>query len=112
MKHRLVEATEQRMTTLVLPKRTAQILRELTGETRPGVALDIAVRDAFAYQQLYVQSGLERFEEKYGVPFEQYRRRWETEDDEADYTWEAEQDFLEWEALITRKQRLDGLQIG
>ena len=100
------------MTTLVLPKQTAQVLHALTGELRPGIALSLTVRDAFAYQLERVEAGLMRFEEKYGVPFEQYKQRWEAEENEAGYSWDAERDFLEWEAFVTRKQRLDGLQIG
>lgn len=41
------------------------------------------------------------------MPFEAYKQVWETEDREEHYTYEAEQDYLQWEALITRRKRLD-----
>ena len=41
------------------------------------------------------------------MPFETYKQMWETEDLEDHYTYEAEQDYLEWEALVTRRKRLE-----
>jgi hypothetical protein len=46
------------------------------------------------------------------MPFEEYRRRWETTDAPADYAFESERDYLEWEALITRKARLEKMRAG
>ncbi len=40
------------------------------------------------------------------MSFDEYRQRWEAEDRDEDYRWETEQDFLQWEALVTRKRRL------
>ncbi len=99
------------MTTLALPKTTTQALRELTGESRPDVALLLTLRDALAYQLARLEDKLQSFENKYGMPFAKYRQQWETEDREEDYQWEVEQDYLEWEALITRKERLEGVSL-
>jgi hypothetical protein len=41
------------------------------------------------------------------MSFEEYRQRWESEDRDDDYRWETERDYLEWEALVTRKRRLE-----
>ena len=94
------------MSTLVLPKGTAQALRELTGETRPEAALLLVLRDALAYRLEQIKKELQAFEAKYHMTFNEYRQRWESEDRPEDYQWEAERDYLEWEALITRKRRL------
>ncbi len=95
------------MTTVLLPKQTTQVLRDLTGEVRPEAALLLVLRDAFAYHLEQLQQQLQTFEHKYGMSFEEYRQRWESIDQPDDYTWEAERDYLEWEALFTRKQRLE-----
>jgi hypothetical protein len=97
------------MTTLVLPKGTVQVLRDLTGESRPDVALLLVLRDALAHRLEHIDAESRAFETKYGISFDEYRHRWETEDRDEDYRWEAEKDFLEWEALVTRKRRLEGL---
>ena len=95
------------MSTLVLPKSTTQALRDLTGEVRPDAALLLALRDAFTYRLEQIQRQLQPFETKYGMSFAEYRQRWESEDRPEDYTWDAERDYLEWEALMTRKHRLE-----
>jgi hypothetical protein len=43
------------------------------------------------------------------VPFDEYKRLWETEDRSEHYTYEVEMDYLEWEALVTRQKRLEGV---
>ncbi len=95
------------MTGVVLPKRTIRALHEITGESRPDVALVLILKDAIAYRLERIEKELRKFEEKYGMTFEEYKQRWESEEREEDYSWEAERDYLEWEALMTRKRRLE-----
>jgi len=91
---------------VVLPKETMRALTELTGESRTDVALTLMMRD-YARQKLgEIDAALRRYEEKYGMSFEVYKRIWETEDREEQYTHQAERDYLEWEALVTRRKRL------
>jgi len=54
-----------------------------------------------------LEATIKQFEQKYGMAFEAYKRIWETEEREEDYSYEREQDFLEWEALVTRYARLE-----
>ncbi len=95
------------MSNVVLPKGTVRVLHEITGESRPEVALVLVLKDAVAYRLEKIEQELGRFEKKYGMTFEEYRQRWESEDRDEDYAWEAERDYLEWEALVTRKRRLE-----
>ncbi|MGQ9556232.1 MAG: hypothetical protein ACUVWR_19190 [Anaerolineae bacterium] len=95
------------MSALIIPKDMARALQVLTGETRPDTALQLVIRDALAYRRERIEAGIRAFERKYGMTFEQYRQRWETEDCDEDYTWEAERDYLEWEGLVTSKSRLE-----
>jgi len=94
---------------LTLPKNTASALRELTGESRPDVALLLMLRNAIAYEMEQVAAEARAFENKYQMTFEEYRRRWESEERPEDYRWEVERDYLEWEALVTRKNRLSDI---
>jgi len=95
------------MSTLVLPKGPARVLRDLTGESRPDVALLLVIRDASAYRLEQIEAELRAFEKRYGETFDEYCQRWESEDRSEDYRWEAERDYLEWEALVIRKRRLE-----
>jgi hypothetical protein len=79
----------------------------LTGEPRPDVALLLVLRDALAYRLGQIEADLRAFETKYGMPFEEYRQRWESEDRDEDHRWASERDYLEWEALVTQKRRLE-----
>jgi hypothetical protein len=97
------------MSVLVVPKITAQALRELTGESRPDAALMLVMQDARSYRLEQVVQGLRAFEAKYGMTFAAYRERWESEDRNEDYDWDSEQDFLTWEALTTQQRRLEGM---
>ncbi len=97
------------MSTLVIPKNTAQALRDLTGESRPDIALLLVMQDALAYRLAQIDGELRELETRYSATFEEYRQRWETEDREEDYRWESEQDYLRWEALVTQRSRLAGI---
>jgi hypothetical protein len=93
--------------TLALPKSTAQLLTELTGDQRPKTALLLILRDAIAHRLERVEAGLRDYEAKDGMPFDEYKHLWETEDRPEHCSCEAETDYLKWEALVTRKKRID-----
>lgn len=92
------------------PKETARLLTELTGEPRPEVAMLIVLKDAIAHRLERIASEERLFEERYHSSFSDYKHRWETEDRSEDYSLETESDYLKWEALETRKARLENIQ--
>jgi hypothetical protein len=94
---------------LTVPEKTAAALRELTGELRPDVALQLVIRNAVECELAQVAAGMRAFETKYQMTFDEYRLRWEREDCVEDYRWEAERDYLEWEALAIRQVRLSDI---
>ncbi|MDE3091152.1 MAG: hypothetical protein KGJ80_17390 [Chloroflexota bacterium] len=96
--------------TIAWPKETARLLAELTGEARPDIAMLIVLKDAVEHRLEQIAGNEQRFKSKYGMPFEEYKRRWENEDNPEDYAFESETDFLEWEALATRRARLEDMR--
>ncbi|MGH9877066.1 MAG: hypothetical protein ACRD5H_05460 [Nitrososphaerales archaeon] len=70
------------------------------------MALTLVIRDYARHKLAELEEAIRQFEAKYQMPFEAYQQIWESEDRAADYTFEAESDFLEWEALVTRHKRL------
>lgn len=92
--------------TLVLPKETSQALTELTGEPRTDLALAVVIRDYAKRKMEELVARMKQYEEKYGTTFENYRQKWETQEREVDYSYEAETDYLHWEALFTQHKRL------
>ena len=95
-------------TTMTLPKETAQALVDLTGEVRVDAALTMMIRDYARQKLAEVETGLRRFESKYEMLFETYHRIWESEDRPEHYTFEAEDDYLMWEGLVTQRNQLVG----
>lgn len=92
---------------LTLPKKTSQLLTTLTGAARVDAALALIMRDYARYKLAEIETALQTYEAKYGMAFAAYRQRWEMQETDADYTYEAEQDYLEWEGLVTRRARLE-----
>ncbi len=95
------------MSTIVLPREMSKVLTELTGEPRQEIALVLIMREYARHKLTEIEAALKEFEQKYGMAFEAYKRIWDTEVREEDYSYESEQDFLEWEALVTRYTRLE-----
>lgn len=93
-------------TTMILPKETAQALVDLTGEVRVDAALTMIIRDYARQKLAELETGLRQFESKYGMSFEAYHHIWESEDRPEHYAFEAEDDYLVWEGLVTRRKRL------
>lgn len=94
--------------TMILPKETAQALVDLTGEVRLDAALTMVIRDYARQKIAKLEAGMHQYEQKYGMSFEAYRRIWETEESPEHYSYEAEDDYLLWEGLVTRRTRLAG----
>jgi hypothetical protein len=95
------------MSALALPKKVSQALVELTGEPREDVALVLLMRDYARHKLTEIDAALKQYEQKHGIPFEAYQRIWDSEDREEHYTYAAESDYLAWEALVTRRKRLE-----
>lgn len=93
-------------TPMILPKETAQALVDLTGEVRVEAALITIIREYARQKLVELEAGLRQFESKYGMSFEDYRHIWKSEDKPEHYTFEAEDDYLMWEGIVTRRKRL------
>jgi hypothetical protein len=95
------------MSAVVLPRDISRALTELTGESRVDVALVLLVREYAHHKLMEINDELKQYEQKYGMPFEAYKRLWDSEDRPEHYAFEAEKNYLEWEALVTRRSRLE-----
>ena len=95
------------MSAMVLPKEISQALVELTGEPREGMALVLLMRDYARHKLEEIDVALKQYEQKYEMPFEAFRQQWESEEQEEHYAYANEWDYMEWEALITRRKRLE-----
>jgi hypothetical protein len=95
------------MSAMVLPRQISQALVELTGEPREEMALVLLVRDYARHKMAEIDVELKQYEQKYGMSFAAYKQTWDSEDRAEHYAYAVEQDYLEWEALVTRRNRLE-----
>jgi hypothetical protein len=86
------------MDTLVLPKPAYNVLRRLTGETRPDVALSVALKDLVRLRLEAAKTVIAAYEEKYSLPFDEFKASWEAGRISNQYSYEVEEDYLAWEA--------------
>ena len=93
------------MTAVVSP-RLLQALTDITGEIHLDSALRIVTQDAIAHRLESIATQLHTLEQKYGMSFEQFDVRFQAEGLPNQYSYEVEQDYLEWEGLLCRQRRL------
>ena len=94
----------------VVSKPAHKVLKELTGEARPDLALPLALKDLVRLRLEAAEAKIAAFEEKYGMDFAQFEEAWERGDIDAPYSYAVEKDYWEWEAAVTDKAKLESLQ--
>ncbi len=97
------------MTTLVIPKPAYNVLRRLTGESRPDIALSLALKDLIRLRLESGRTTIQNLEQKYGMSFADFERQWQADKITGKYTFAVEQDYLAWESAFTDVKALDEL---
>jgi hypothetical protein len=93
--------------TVVIPKAMHNILRRLTGQSRPDVALSLAIKDLVHLRMEAVKTRIDGFEKKYGMTFSEFEKACEDGRIRDPYSYEVEKDDLEWEAAVTDRAVLE-----
>ena len=93
------------MTAVVSPQ-LLKALTDLTGEIHLDSALRMVTQDAIAHRLESIAKQLQILDQKYGMSFEQFDVRFQAEEFSNQYSYEVEQDYLEWEGLLCRQRRL------
>ena len=89
------------METLVIPKPAYNVLRQLTGESRPDIALGLALKALVRLRLAAAQAEVETFEQKYAMTFEAFAKAWQAGEIPDAYSYAIEQDYWAWEAAPT-----------
>ena len=98
------------LTTTTIPKVALRALAELTGEPPPDIVLLITLRDAVEHRLEKIDVAIRAYEQKYGMSFEQFQNRGQTEGIPQQFSYEVECDYLEWDGLISRKRKIEGIR--
>ena len=94
---------------LVIPRPAYNILRRLTGESRPDVALSMALKDLVRLRLEAAEFKIATFEGKYGMAFAAFEKEWKAGTVSNPYSYPVEKDYWEWEAATTDASALDEL---
>ncbi|HLE15374.1 MAG TPA: hypothetical protein VI776_11540 [Anaerolineales bacterium] len=97
------------METIILPKPAYNVLRRLTGESRPDVALSLALKDLVRLKLQDAQRSISAYEQKYQMPFSIFDEKWHRGEIKDKHSYLVEQDFLDWEAAQTDVKSLEEL---
>jgi hypothetical protein len=93
--------------TPTISKAALQALTELTGEPRLNVALLITLKDAIEHRLEKIDAAIEGLEQKYEMSFEQFQMQAKEGNIANQFSYEVESDFLEWDGLLSRKNKLE-----
>jgi len=93
------------MITDVVSKPVYEILNTLTGEQRVEVALPLALKELVRLKLQEARQQRTLFEKRYGTNFAAFKKTWSSEEGKQKHSYEAEQDFWEWEATVTDEDR-------
>jgi|Deesub1362A_J573_1020465.scaffolds.fasta_scaffold03965_4 predicted DNA-binding protein YlxM (UPF0122 family) len=85
----------------------ARVFIDITGQPDLNSALKALSKEAIENRIKKVNEQIKKFEEKYGMKFEEFKDRWERGEICNRFSYEVEKDFWEWEALISRKKKLE-----
>jgi hypothetical protein len=91
---------------VVIPRATHNLLRRLTGESRPDIALSLALKDLVRLRTESAEACIANFEKKYSMNFRDFEEAWKGGKIEDAYSYPVEQEYLEWEATVTDLEAL------
>ncbi|MBU1486782.1 hypothetical protein KKH56_01860 [bacterium] len=94
----------------LVSKATQKVLTELTGEPRVDVALRITLKDSIDHRLEIIEREISAFERKYKMFFKEFKHNWDEGKIPDKYSFEVERDYWEWEGLISRKGKIEGVK--
>ncbi|MFH1860907.1 MAG: hypothetical protein ABIJ30_01670 [bacterium] len=90
-------------------KSTLKVLTDLTGEILFERALNITLKDSISHRLEKIKKNLNIYQKKYGMKFADFKILWNMGKIKDQSSYEIEKDFLEWEGLVMRKDKLEEL---
>lgn len=85
---------------VIIPKGMHNILRRLTGQSRPDIALSLAIKDLIRLRIEAAEARIAAYEQKYGMQFPEFERAWKNGEIKDPYSCPVEQDYMQWETVI------------
>ena len=90
-----------------IPKQTKKILVDITGEHRLDIAISMTLKDAAKYRLNEINERIRNFSDKYKADFDKFEKLWKEGKIKDKFSYNTEKDYLEWDSLMTRKNKLE-----
>lgn len=91
---------------MTISRTMEKVLVDLTGQPQPETAFQSAIRDILEHRLEKVDIGIRRYERKYKNSFLEFKKAWDENRLADKHGYEIEKDYWEWEALYSRKTKL------
>lgn len=91
---------------IAIPKSTLKVLTDLTGEVIFKRALTATLKDSIEHRLEKIKKNLNTYQKNYGMEFDDFKILWEQGEIKNQSSYEVEKDFLEWEGLVMRNDKL------
>jgi hypothetical protein len=102
--------TETAESEVVLSKGAYNILHKLTGESRPEVALWLAIKDLVRLSVKETQEQITVFEKKYDMNYAEFEAAWKDGRIKDPYSYPVEQDYMQWETALAELKLLEEIK--
>lgn len=85
---------------VAIPESTHNVLKRLTGQSRPDVALSLVIKELIRFRVEATQIRITAYEQKYGMAFSKFEQAWQSGKIEDQYSYPVEQDYMQWETAL------------
>ena len=101
-----MDTITQEQSSSAVPKAAIRALFELTGQVELGPAILMTLKDAIEHRLENIVTQIHFYELRYGMTFEQFEARGRSGDLPDRSSYQTEQDYFDWDGLVTRQQKL------
>lgn len=85
---------------------------DITGEPRIDMAIHDILKDAVELRMEKLEKKIKEYEEKYSMAFDEFDKKFQSEEISRQFSFPVETDYLDWEGLISRRKKLEKIIPG
>ncbi len=93
----------------VISPQLLKVLTNVTGELKLDSAVRVVTQEAIAHRLERLAEQIHALEQKYGMSFAEFDKRFQAGEIPDQHSYAVEQDYLEWEGLLRRQRRVKEL---
>jgi hypothetical protein len=87
----------------------SKVLMDITGEPRTELAILQIMKDAIEHRIEKIEAEIKKYENKYKMTFGVFKEKFEKAEIAEPYSYNVENDYLEWEGLVNRYTKYNSM---